>query len=205
MGSGRTTTPVRKGQGDAVMRARFIPYFTGILSGLLIGGILWLILSQPRGTAITLLPPPSPAPLRIHVAGAVRQPGVYSLPAGSLVEQAIEAAGGAADGAWLDAINLAERVHDGDQVRVPFLAAANAEPSEPSATRSSGAPASPVNLNTASASELDRLPGIGPSLAQEIIDYRETHGAFATLEDLLLVPGIGTAKLEAIRELVRVQ
>jgi hypothetical protein len=85
------------------MRTRLVPHFIGILSGLLIGGVLWLILSQPRGTAITLLPPPSPAPLRIHVAGAVRHPGVYSFPAGSLVEQAIEAAGAAAGGASLDA------------------------------------------------------------------------------------------------------
>ena len=73
------------------MRSRFVPYFAGLLSGLLTGGILWLILSQPRGAPVTLLPPPSPSPLRIHVAGAVRAPGVYSLPAGSLVEQAIEA------------------------------------------------------------------------------------------------------------------
>jgi competence protein ComEA len=186
------------------MRARFIPFFAGILSGLLMGGILWLILSQPRGIPITLLPPSSPAPLRIHVAGAVHRPGVYSLPAGSLVEQAVEAAGGPAEGAWLDAVNLAERVQDGDQVRVPYLAPAAAKSASPEAAPSSNTPASPVNLNTASASELDRLPGIGPSLAQEIIDYREAHGAFATVEDLLLVPGIGPAKLEAIRELVSV-
>jgi hypothetical protein len=73
---------MHEGQGDAGMRAHFAPYFAGILSGLLMGGILWLILSQPRGTPIALLPPPSPALLRIHVAGAVREPGVYSLPAG---------------------------------------------------------------------------------------------------------------------------
>jgi len=75
-----------------------------------------------------------------------------------------------ADGAWLDAINLPERVPDGDQVRVPYLAAAGAEPFWPAATTSSGSPASPVNLDTASTSELDRPPGIGPSLAQGIID-----------------------------------
>lgn len=129
---------------------------------------------------------------------------MYSLPAGSLVEQAIEAAGGPADGAWLDAINLAERVQDGDQVRVPYSAASGAEASSPAANSSPGAPASPVNLNTASASELDRLPGIGPSLAQEIIGYREAHGAFRSVEDLLSVPGIGPAKLEALRALVLV-
>jgi len=186
------------------MRARFVPYFAGILSGLLMGGILWLIVSQPRGPAIALLPLPSPAPLRVHVAGAVLHPGVYSLAHGSLVQQAIEAAGGPSDNAWLDGINLAERVHDGDQIHVPHLAASGPEPSSTAATPSPGTPASPVNLNTASASELDRLPGIGPSLARAIIEYRAAHGVFATIEDLLLVPGIGTAKLEAIRELVRV-
>lgn len=186
------------------MRARFVPYFAGLLSGLLTGGILWLILSQPRGAPVTLLPPPSPAPLRIHVAGSVRVPGVYSLPAGSLVQQAIEAAGGPDEGASLDSINLAARLQDGDQVRVPHLAAPVADPSSPVNTLGPETPSAPVNLNTASASELDRLPGIGPSLAKEIIAYRESHGAFAKVEDLLSVPGIGPAKLDALYGLVRV-
>ncbi len=187
------------------MRSRFLPYFAGLLSGLLTGGILWLLLSQPRGAPITLLPPPSPAPLRIHVAGAVRVPGVYSLPAGSLVEHAIEAAGGPGEGASLDSINLAARLQDGDQVRVPSRAAAVSESTSPVSTPGQETPASPVNLNTASAAELDRLPGIGPSLAKEIIAYREAHGAFAAIEDLLLVPGIGPAKLAALQDLVVVQ
>jgi competence protein ComEA len=184
------------------VRARFVPYLTGLLSGLLTGGVLWLILSQPRGAPVTLLPPPSPAPLRIHVAGAVRVPGVYSLPAGSLVEQAIEAAGGPDEDAWVDAVNLAARLQDGDQVRIPYLAAAAADPPSPASTPGPQTPAAPVNLNTASASELDRLPGIGPSLAKEIIAYRESHGAFAAVEDLLSVPGIGPAKLAALHDLV---
>lgn len=187
------------------MRARFLPYVTGILTGLLMGGALWLILSRPRGSPVTLLPPPSPAPLRIHVAGAVRQPGVYSLPAGSLVEQAIAAAGGPAEDAWLEGINLAEQVHDGDQVRVPRLASTSEAIASPLKTSSATGPLSMVNVNTATAAELDRLPGIGPSLAQAIIQYREAHGAFATVDSLLLVPGIGKAKLEAIRERVCVQ
>ena len=187
------------------MRSRFVPYFAGLLSGLLTGGILWLILSQPRGAPVTLLPPPSPSPLRIHVAGAVRAPGVYSLPAGSLVEQAIEAAGGPGEGASLDSINLAARLQDGDQVRVPSRAAAVAELTSPVSTPGLETPGAPVNLNTASAAELDRLPGIGPSLAKEIIAYRESYGAFAAVEDLLLVPGIGPAKLASLRDLVSVQ
>jgi competence protein ComEA len=186
------------------MRARFVSYVAGVLSGLLMGGVLWLIVSPPRGHAVLLLPPPSPGPLRVHVVGAVDRPGVYPLAPGALVEQAIEAAGGPADDAWLDGVNLAERVQDGDQVRVPRLASALAQDASPGATAPAATPMSPLSLNTATAAELDRLPGIGPSLAQAILEYREAHGAFAAVEDLLLVPGIGPAKLEAIRELVRV-
>jgi len=130
---------------------------------------------------------------------------VYSLQAGSLVEQAIEAAGGPVEGASLDSINLAARLQDGDQVRVPSRAAAEANPPSPLSTPGLETPGAPVNLNTASAAELDRLPGIGPSLAKEIIAYRESHGAFAAVEDLLLVPGIGPAKLASLRDLVCVQ
>jgi len=130
---------------------------------------------------------------------------VYSLQAGSLVEQAIEAAGGPVEGASLDSINLAARLQDGDQVRVPSRAAGVANPPSPLSTPGLETPGAPVNLNTASAAELDRLPGIGPSLAKEIIAYRESHGAFAAVEDLLLVPGIGPAKLASLRDLVCVQ
>jgi competence protein ComEA len=129
---------------------------------------------------------------------------VYSLPAGSLVQQAIEAADGPEEGASLDSINLAARLQDGDQVRVPRLAGPVAEVTSPQTTPAPETPAAPVNLNTASASELDRLPGIGPSLAKEIIAYRESHGAFARIEDLLSVPGIGPAKLASLQDLVRV-
>jgi competence protein ComEA len=189
------------------MRARVVPYLIGLLSGLLAGGILWLLLSPPRGTLVTLLPPPSPVPLRVHVIGAVHQPGVVELPPGALVEQAIQAAGGPAEGANLAAVNLAARLEDGDQVRVPLAAptALTPDASTPPAVASTPVPpGSPVNLNTASAPELDRLPGIGPSLAKEIIAYREAHGAFARVEDLLLVPGIGPAKLASLRDLVSV-
>jgi len=187
------------------MRARFLPYFAGIVSGLLLGGLLWLIIAPPRGPAITLLPPPSPGPLQVHVAGAVHQPGVYSVPPGALVLQAIEAAGGASEIAALDGINLAARLQDGEQVYVPRQASGGAGSISPAATPSPGTPTAPVNLNTATASELDRLPGIGPSLAQAILEYREAHGAFTAVEDLLLVPGIGPAKLEAIRNLILVR
>jgi competence protein ComEA len=100
---------------------------------------------------------------------------------------------------------MAARLQDGDQVRVPSRAAAVAELSSPVSTPGVVTPGAPVNLNTASAAELDSLPGIGPSLAKEIIAYRESHGAFAAVEDLLLVPGIGPAKLASLSDLVSVQ
>jgi DNA uptake protein ComE-like DNA-binding protein len=156
-------------QVDSRPRACFVPCFAGIPSDLRMGGILWLIVSPPRGPAIALLPSPSPAQVCIHVAGAGRQPGVNSLPAGSSVEQPTEAARGPADGAWLDAIKLAERPQDGEQVGVPYLAASGVKASSPAATPTPGTPASPVNLNTACASELDWLLGIGPCLAQETV------------------------------------
>ena len=176
------------------MRARVVPYIVGFLVGLLAAGVLWLLLSPPRGTPITLLPPSTPLPLRIHVAGAVAHPGVVELASGARVAQAIEAAGGTLEGANTDGVNLAAALQDGDQVRVPWLAPAVGEAAADATPGTPQTPGAPVNLNTATLADLDRLPGIGPSLAREILAYREAHGAFASVDDLLLVPGIGPAK-----------
>jgi competence protein ComEA len=184
---------------------RAAPIAVGVLIGLLAAGLLGLLIVEPRGEAIRLLPPPSPAPLRVHVSGAVAHPGVYSLPRGSIVQQAIEAAGGALTDADLDRVNLAAPVDDGQQVRVPFVT----QPPPEGATAVLPGPDPPatglVNINTATAPELELLPGIGPSLAQSIVAYREAHGLFREVEDLLDVPGIGPAKLEQIRALVTVE
>lgn len=186
------------------MRARVVPYLFGFLMGLLASGVLWLLLSPPRGTPITLLPPPTPPPLRVHVIGAVAHPGVVELAPGARVAQAIQAAGGTREGANAEAVNLAAPLEDGDQVRVPWLTPAASEPQVAGAAPGP-APDSPrLNLNLATLADLDRLPGIGPSLAREILAYREAHGAFGSVDDLLLVPGIGPAKLEALRDLVSV-
>jgi hypothetical protein len=138
----RQLRPGRR-QGDAGMRARIVPYLFGLLSGLLAGGVLWLLLSPPRGTPVTLLPPPSPIPLRVHVIGAVLQPGVVELPPGALVEQAIQAAGRPAEGANLAAVNLAARLEDGDQVRVPLIAATSLASAAQPAACTPGAPGAP--------------------------------------------------------------
>lgn len=142
--------------------------------------------------------------LLVHVVGAVRAPGVVRLPAGARVVDAIEAAGGVREDAQTDQLNLARLVADGEQVRVPVVGeVVEAVPSpEEGATPSAGGTASgsgPINVNTASATELERLPGIGPALAERIVNHRQAHGPFASLDDLTDVPGIGKAKLEALR------
>ena len=184
------------------MAGRAAPILLGVLIGLLAAGLLWLLIAAPHGEAVRLIPPPTPAPLRVHVSGAVAHPGVYSLPRGSIVQQAIEAAGGSLAEADLDHVNLAASLDDGQQVRVPF----QAQPPVDGATAAPDPPtAGLVNINTATAPELELLPGIGPSLAQGIVAYREAHGLFSEIEDLLDVPGIGPAKLEQIRGLVTVE
>ena len=141
-------------------------------------------------------PTPTPGPLRVYVSGAVQHPDVYLLPPGSIVKDALLAAGGAITEADLININLAHAVVDGEQVHVPRVGEqtpVRLPPVEPLA------PAK-VNVNTADLAALEALPGIGPELAQRIVDYRQAHGPFAQIEDLLDVSGIGLGILEKIRE-----
>ncbi len=144
-----------------------------------------------------------PGEVVVHVIGAVRRPGVYAAPAGSRVGDAIEAAGGALGNAALEAINLARVLVDGEQVYVPTSdeasAAAAADHGFPPTGPAGGRR---VNLNTATAEELDGLPGIGPATAQKIVDDRARNGPFASPEDLMRVPGIGPKKFDALKDLV---
>lgn len=139
---------------------------------------------------------PSPAQqLVVDVAGAVRRPGLYHLAQGTRIADAVAAAGGATAHADVNLVNLAAPLADGEQVLVPARGGAAAAGSAPSAT-------APLDLNTASAEQLDALPGVGPATAQKIIDYRQAHGPFRSIDELEAVPGIGPSKLAQLKGLV---
>lgn len=141
----------------------------------------------------------------VHVAGAVAHPDVYDLPEGSRVIDAVRAAGGMAADANPDVVNLAALLADGQRVYVPRVGeAVPVVAGDVGTVSAAGVATGPVNINTATAAELDTLPGVGPATAAAIIAHREQHGPFATVDDLGDVRGIGPAKLEAIRGLVTV-
>lgn len=157
----------------------------------------------------------------VHVAGAVRRPGVYRLAAASRVNDALRRAGGPRPGADLTAVNLAAKLEDGRQVIVPERAVgvggasggASATGAATGATATAGAgaaagagadPVAPINLNTATLAQLDTLDGVGPGIAQRILDYREQHGGFRTVDELGEVSGIGDKRLAALRPAVTV-
>jgi competence protein ComEA len=199
-------------QMPTITRGRAIVYLVAIVVALVLGG-RFLIGSTSGGSAATrtkTLPSlqvegtgtdaaVSEDFVLVHVAGAVRKPGLYRLPSDSRIDDAIRAAGGPKPRAALGLVNLAAPVADGQQVLVPI------EPrsGEPSGTAvAPGSPPPQVRLNSATLEELDSLPGVGPVTAQKILDYRAEHGAFASIDELDAVPGIGPARMEQLRELL---
>jgi competence protein ComEA len=138
----------------------------------------------------------------VDVAGAVNRPGVYTLPSSARVEDALERAGGATRRADLSQVNRAAKVEDGRQILVPIRAPRGA-PATASGS-APGAPEQPINLNTATLEQLDQLDGVGPATAQKILEYREEHGGFGSVDELDQIPGIGEKRLAALREDVRV-
>jgi competence protein ComEA len=150
---------------------------------------------EPSGALIQ--PGTTPVILFVHIVGAVRDPGVYKLKEGARVIDAVRAAGGLRRSADVMAVNMARVLADGEQIIVPRRARP-ADPAEPGTAPPAEAADALVNINTAGAGELETLPGIGPVLAQRIIDYREQHGPFVKPEDLMDVSGIGPKTYESI-------
>lgn len=190
---------------EALARYRYVLF--SVIALALIGAVGYGLAHRPPPVTFTVLPPqptpppaPSPtaAPVRFHILGAVNAPGVYTLPPDARVQDAIEAAGGASADANLERLNLAAVVEDQQQIIVPGRQAATG----------SGALEGPgvdlVNINTADSEALQTLPGIGPATADKIIAYREEHGPFNAIDDIVNVKGIGEATLEKLRPLITV-
>jgi competence protein ComEA len=188
----------------------------GLICALLGVGLILLVARQPGGEPVILLPPPSPAPLMVHVSGAVAQPGVYTLPASSRVQDAIWAAGGFLAEADQASLNLAAMLEDGSQITVLTRQPTAAPTQEPTAlTRAPDIPLSTpmssptpkgqkININTATQEELESLPLIGPVRAKLIINYRTSHGPFKKIDDIIKVPEIEPYIFELIKDLITV-
>jgi competence protein ComEA len=173
------------------------------LLALLVGGVaavallIWWDVIRPA--RITLAPAPE-ASIVVMIDGAVATPGLVELPPGARLQQAIDAAGGLADHAVVTGLNLAARIGDGEHITIPGHLPVTAPDGSPVPTPD----VSLININTAAVEELDQLPGIGPVLAQRIVDFREFHGPFASVDQLVEVSGISTAMVEELRPLVTV-
>lgn len=214
-----TPTGLREARTDPGRRGAVALVGVALLAALAVGVYVWHGRPQPQAIA----PPPvvtgaaptgpaaSPASARslvVAVSGKVRRPGVVTVPAGARVIDVLKAAGGPVPGADIGTLNLARKVADGELVTVGVPAAAPAGSGSageaPPAGDGAGGPTTPIDLNTATLAELDTLPGVGPVLAQRILDWRTEHGQFATVDQLSDVPGIGDARLAQLRDLVRV-
>lgn len=192
---------------------------TGIIAALalllLVGGVYSYARSRPRVVRVLDKKSASTgegapaggavkAELTVHVAGAVNSPGLYSVAEGSRIADALTKAGGPAPDAQLDNLNLAAKLKDGEKVLVsrrsetaPGLEAVTGDASQ--VTNSSTAM---INVNTAGVDELDKLPGVGPSLARRIVEYRQKNGQFSSIDELDNVEGIGPSKMESLKDLV---
>ncbi len=205
---------------EAIRRAARIAAHRWLLlvaiASLTVGGIIgrWGFQNLPEPTPVLALPsgwgqactpvaataPTAiPTPLRVYVSGAVAAPQVLTLTAGSLVADALTAAGGPAPDANLNDINLAAPLVNHQQINVPSRATPAPIATPKPQTTASETSGTLININTATTAELELLPRIGPAMAQRILDYREVHGPFQTVEDLLNIAGIGPATLEQLR------
>jgi len=186
----------------------------GVLAGFILAGAIFIVTRLPAGKPIALEPSPTKVPIEVHVIGQVVRPGIYSLPEGSRVQDAIDAAGGLLSDTNTNDINLAAKLEDGQQLKIGDVTAASGTVGQgqgaspfsvvPTQAGGGGSTTNPdlININTATADQLESLPGIGPTAAQNIINYRTQHGPFETVEDIMNVPGIGPSTFDAIQDLI---
>ncbi len=192
-------------------RRRFVVYAAAVIAALLVGSS-WLgdpgsspsppeLSFADRGSAPSGPVADQGDDVVVHVTGQVRHPGVYRLPFGSRVTDAVDRAGGAGPDGDPDLINLAARLSDGQQVVVPASAAATAASSGPAAATATAVvdPAAPISLGSATALDLEQIDGIGPVTAAAIIEFRDSNGGIASIEQLDAVSGIGPTTLESLR------
>jgi competence protein ComEA len=189
----------------------------GVVSGFLGAGVILLASQPPRGNAITLLPPPTPIPIQVHISGEVQNPGVYALPPDSRIHNAIEAAGGFTNKANSIALNLATLLEDGARVQVPIQIQTEVpSPAISTMSEDNQAPHNPtsppvesrseqININTADQATLETLSGIGPVTAQKIISFRKENGPFTSIEEIQKVKGIGPVTFEKIKDFITVE
>lgn len=175
----------------------------GILFGLFLAALIWVVVRNPSGEAVTLRPAPTERPIIVHITGAVPRPGVYALPEGSRVQDVIAAAGGFLAEAEKSQINLAALLIDGEKLDIPYIEGGSPILPTPGPTVVA-ATTELININVASQGELETLPGIGPTTAQKIIDYRQQNGAFVSIEEIVNVSGIGPGIFERIKDLITV-
>jgi len=164
----------------------------GVFIGLTVGGLIWITARPPQGVPILLAASSTASPLTVYISGEVVNPGVYKLPQGSRILDAINSAGGFLSDADKSGINLAEIIIDSSQIDIPSILGR-----EDSSTGK-------VNINTATIDELEGLPGIGPTAARMIIEYRQSHGFFTSIDDIQKVEGIGPVTYEKIRNLISI-
>jgi len=180
----------------------------GLFAGLALAGLAYLTSRQPSGEPVLLQASPTPPPIAVFVIGAVERPGVYYLPRESRLVDAVAMAGGFLEGADVVGSNLAQKLEDGAKIEIPGT---GAFPTPRLVIGGDGILVTPtppagelVNINTADAALLDQLPGIGPSTAAAIVQYRLENGPFTRIEDLLKIPGLGTTTLDQIRGLITI-
>lgn len=175
---------------------------SGILFGLFLAALVWVVARNPTGEAVILRPVPTEKPVIVYITGAVPRPGVYALPQGARMQDAISAAGGFLAEAEKSEINLAALLEDGEKVDIPYIEGASPFVATPGSTVEA-ASTELININIASEAELVDLPGIGTTLAKRIIEAREQNGPFTDLQNLDdRVSGLGPGNIERFKDLI---